>query len=94
MLWLNTSGRAAITVRSACSSTSRKSGVSTSTEQSGSFAFKARIVAAKMAGALVRQVVAVDGGDDDVAEAHLAAAWASLSGSSGSGACSGLPELT
>ena len=46
MLWLKTSGRAASTVRSASSSTPRKSGVSTSMEASGSFAFSARIVAA------------------------------------------------
>ena len=46
MLWLKTSGRAASTVCSASSSTPRKSGVSTSTEASGSFAFSARIVAA------------------------------------------------
>ena len=41
-----TSGRAPSTVASASSSTPRKSGVSTSTEASGSFAFRARIVAA------------------------------------------------
>ena len=46
MLWLKTSGRAPSTVCSASSSTPRKSGVSTSTEHSGSFAFSARIVAA------------------------------------------------
>ncbi len=46
MLWLKTSGRAASTVRSDSSSRSRKSGVSTSIEASGSFAFSARIVAA------------------------------------------------
>ena len=46
MLWLKTSGRAPITVCSASSSTPRKSGVSTSTVHSGSFAFSARIVAA------------------------------------------------
>ena len=46
MLWLKTSGRAPITVASASSSTPRKSGVSTSIVQSGSFAFSARIVAA------------------------------------------------
>ena len=47
MLWLKTSGRAASTVRSASSSTPRKSGVSTSTDAAGSFALSARIVAAK-----------------------------------------------
>ena len=46
MLWLKTSGRAPITVCSASSSTPRKSGVSTSIDASGSFAFSARIVAA------------------------------------------------
>ena len=47
MLWLKTSGRAPITVLSASSSTPRKSGVSTSTWESGSFALSARMVAAK-----------------------------------------------
>src|SRR6185295_11060069 len=61
MLWLKTSGRAPITVCSAASSTPRKSGVSTSIEASGSFAFRALIV----------DVVAVDGRDDDVLEPHL-----------------------
>ena len=46
MLWLKTSGRAPITVRSASSSTPRKSGVSTSTDACGTFALSARIVAA------------------------------------------------
>ena len=46
MLWLKTSGRSASTVASASSSTPRKSGVSTSTEASGSLLFSARIVAA------------------------------------------------
>ena len=95
MLWLKTSGRAPSTVASACSSSPRKSGVSTSTEQSGSFAFSARIVAAKWPAPAVVDVVAVDRGDDDVLRAPIcAAACASRSGSSGSGACSGLPELT
>jgi hypothetical protein len=38
-----------------------------------------------VAGAAVGDVVAVDRGDDDVLELHLRAAWASRSGSSGSG---------
>jgi hypothetical protein len=46
MLWLKTSGRAPITVRSASSSTPRKSGVRTSTDAVGSFALIARMVAA------------------------------------------------
>jgi hypothetical protein len=46
MLWLNTSGRAASTVRNASSSTPRKSGVSTSTDAWGSLALSALIVAA------------------------------------------------
>jgi hypothetical protein len=46
MLWLKTSGRAPSTISSACSSTPRKSGVSTSTEQDGSLRLTARIVAA------------------------------------------------
>ena len=46
MLWPKTSGRASRTVRSASSSTPRKSGVRISTSASGSFRRSARIVAA------------------------------------------------
>jgi hypothetical protein len=48
----------------------------------------------EVAGALLRQVVAVDRRDDDMAEPTVAVAWASLSGSSGHNACSGLTKLT
>ena len=71
MLWLKTSGRAPITVRSASSSTPRKSGVSTSIEHSGSFAFRRADRRRVVAGAAVGDVVAVDRGDDDVLELHL-----------------------
>ena len=71
MLWLNTSGRAPITVASASSSTPRKSGVSTSTVHPGSFALQRADRRRVVAGAAVGDVVAVDRGDDDVLEAHL-----------------------
>src|SRR5213592_507858 len=70
MLWLKTSGRASRTVRSASSSTPRKSGVRTSTEACGSFAFSADR-GGVVPRAPVGDVVAVDGGEDDVLEAHL-----------------------
>ena len=71
MLWLKTSGRSARTVASASSSTPRKSGVSTSTEASGSFALEGADRGRVVAGAAVGDVVAVDRGDDDVLQAHL-----------------------
>ena len=71
MLWLKTSGRAASTVCSASSSTPRKSGVSTSTVASGSFALERADRRRVVAGAAVGDVVAVDRGDDDVLELHL-----------------------
>ena len=71
MLWLKTSGRAPSTVCSACSSTPRKSGVSTSIVAAGQLrpdrADRRRVVA----GALVGDVVAVDRRDDDVLQPHL-----------------------
>ena len=70
MLWLNTSGRAASTVASASSSTSRKSGVSTSTEASRQLRLERPDRRREVARAAVGQVVAVDRGDDDVLEAH------------------------
>ena len=94
MLWLKTSGRAASTVRSASSSTPRKSGVSTSTLASGSFALIARIVAAKWpaprSGTSSRSTEVTTTCFSSI----CAAAWPTRSGSSGSGACSGLPEWT
>ena len=94
MLWLKTSGRAPSTVASASSSTPRKSGVSTSTEQSGSFALSARIVAAKWpaprSGTSSRSTEVTTTCFSPI----CAAACASRSGSSGSGARSGLPEWT
>ena len=71
MLWLKTSGRAASTVWSASSSTPRKSGVSTSTERVGQLALERADRRRVVAGAAVGDVVAVDGGDDDVLELHL-----------------------
>ena len=63
-------GARADTVRSAFSSTPRKSGVSTSTEASGSFAFSARSWP-RNGRRRGLGVVAVDRGDDDVLEVHL-----------------------
>ena len=70
MLWLKTSGRAPSTVASASSSTPRKSGVSTSTDESGSFAFKRADRGREMSRAAIGEVVAIDGRDDDVREPH------------------------
>ena len=71
MLWLNTSGRAPSTVASACSSTPRKSGVSSSTEQLGQLRLQGPRHRGELTGATVVDVVAVDRGDDDVLQAHL-----------------------
>ena len=71
MLWLKTSGRAPITVRSASSSTPRKSGVSTSTEQVGQLRLQRAHRGREVTRATVGEVVAVDGGDDDVVEPQL-----------------------
>ena len=71
MLWLNTSGRAPSTVASACSSTPRKSGVSTSTEQSRHLGLERADRRGEVAGAAVGDVVTVDGRHDDVLEPHL-----------------------
>ena len=71
MLWLNTSGRAPRTVASACSSTPRKSGVSSSTEQPGNLTLEGPRHGCEVTRAPVRDVIAVDGGDDDVLQAHL-----------------------
>ena len=94
MLWLKTSGRAPITVTSASSSTPRKSGVSTSTCDAGSFALSARIVAAKCAAPLSGRSSRSTDVTTTCERPIVAAACARRRGSSGSGACSGLPELT
>ena len=68
-LWLNTSGRSAITRASGISSP-RKSGVSTSTLRAGREAADRADHADEGGGAEVGQVVAVDAGDHGVAQAH------------------------
>ena len=68
-LWLNTSGRSAMTFASGIS-WPWKSGVSTSIWQSGAWRRTWRITPTNARGALVGQVVAVDRGDDRVAQAH------------------------
>jgi hypothetical protein len=94
MLWLKTSGRAPSTVSSASSSAPRKSGVRTSIDDSGSFALSARIVAAKWAAPLSGRSSRSTEVTTTWVRPIVAAACASRSGSSGSGACSGLPEWT
>ena len=69
-LWLNTSGRAATTVSTA-PSLRRKSGVSTSIVVGGVAARIARITCGEMPRAAVVEIVAIDRGDDHVAEAEL-----------------------
>ena len=69
-LWLNTSGRSAITLASGISSP-RKSGVRTSTLQFGAWRRIWRITPTNARRAEVREVVAVDARDHRVPEAHL-----------------------
>ena len=94
MLWLKTSGRAASTVRSASSSTPRKSGVSTSMEIDGSFRLSALIVAAKWPAPLSARSSRSTDVTTTCRSPMVAAACAKRSGSSGSGGASGLPEWT
>ena len=63
VLWFSTSGPASSTVRSDAS-LPWKSGISTSIRQPGTRARVCRIVSAKIDGAAVLQVVAIDRGDD------------------------------
>ena len=63
-------GPASSTSRSASSSRPRKSGVSTSTVAPGSSPAQRAHGAGPVLGAAIGQVVAVDRGDDDVAQAH------------------------
>ena len=85
MLWLKTSGRAPSTVASASSSTPRKSGVSTSTDESGSLRLSARIVAAKCPAPRSARSSRSTDVTTTCASPIVAAACASRSGSSGSG---------
>ena len=71
MLWLKTSGRAASTVRSASSSTPRKSGVEHLDARLRQLGLDRPDRRREVAGAAVGDVVAVDRGDDDVLELHL-----------------------
>ena len=70
VLWLSTSGTASMTVCSA-SRSPLKSGISTSISVPGERRRLSRMVWAKMPGATVVEVVAIDRGDDSVLEIHL-----------------------
>ena len=94
MLWLRTSGLAPSTVASASSSTPRKSGIRTSTVESGSFALERTDRCREMAGAAVGQVVAVDGGHTTWLSPIVAAACARRQRLERVGRVLGLPELT
>ena len=71
MLWPTTSGRASRTTPRAASSTPRKSGVRSSTVAAGSFLRQRPDRRRVVTRSAVRQVVAIDRGDDNVVETHL-----------------------
>ena len=94
MLWLNTSGREAMTVWSASSSTPRKSGCQHFDRGIGQLALERPDGRCVVARATIRHVVAVDRRDDHVLQLHLGRDVREAQGLSGSGGLSGLPLCT